>query len=692
MEGRPDDKNLNKQILWGIGIVTATICIWMLFNLYNYPEIAANLNDVINENTIHDFEYEGGIITSTSSDPWIIFEFDRKNCVKTVEVEIQEIFLCDNVTAAIFAVGNNWESEKISLHKGNNYVSYHYAIDPKKYLRLDLAEKPGISICVGNIIINNHSIITKIAFKESIFLAFIFLSIYILCCFIENGRVSKVLNGIVAFIDAFYETIKSNCRVKEFGILVFKCWAVFILSILAILKSDFLYIDDIGRSYSGSMSDWDIYSRYLSQIVCKILSAEEFAVDVSPLSQIITMLFMAIAVSLIIWCLVLKAAKSNWIIVAAIPFAISPYFMENISYKIECIMHGTAVLFSVLPLALSKKRNVAYIIFTAICIVCTCITYQGALGIFPIVIVMLAVDEWSRSHDNKETWRLIWTSVVGYIVGLLFFKLFIMKDVSTHVSSDMLPLNKMFNGVINNVLGYYAIVINDFKIGWLILCVLVLLVFVVIFVNKSVHQKGLSLIAAIASIFFILLLAHGIYIVLEKCVYNPRAMISFGVMLSLFCIYIIGNGKYFSKLVCIFLSWGFITFSFTYGNCLVLQEEYTNVKMQAVICYINENYDSDTNYTIELENYIGLAPAIQDKAKNNNILKKLVPKTLGGGWTWSEYKLFRYYGLQPNFSFVWAWDKSNAELTISDDNLPLKDSMVFFDVYSDNNKILISFK
>lgn len=59
MEGRPDDKNLNKQILWGIGIVTATICIWMLFNLYNYPEIAANLNDVINENTIHDFEYEG---------------------------------------------------------------------------------------------------------------------------------------------------------------------------------------------------------------------------------------------------------------------------------------------------------------------------------------------------------------------------------------------------------------------------------------------------------------------------------------------------------------------------------------------------------------------------------------------------------------------------------------------------------
>lgn len=493
-------------------------------------------------------------------------------------------------------------------------------------------------------------------------------------------------------IKPWLETALFSEEVKKSFVLLAKCWALLCFGIVAIIRANFLYIDDLGRSFSGSVSDWDTYSRYLSKFMCKLLSANDIVSDTSPLTQIITMFLMALAFVIVVKIIIPEKLDSNWMLLAVIPFALSPYFMENISYKIECVIHGTSTLLCVMPLLLAKKRNYLYVLFTTLCIVLLCVTYQGATGIFPMVIVALAAKEWNCGQNIKRIWKLIWTSVVGYGLGLVIFKMLIMKEVATQVSSKMWPLREVIPGAIKNIVSYYRVVLSDFNRLWIVLIIVIIASYIFAFTCSSKRNKCISFLVAIASVFILALVCHGIYPLLEQCIFVPRAMYSFGIFISLLSIFVIAKGWYVGKMACVALGWCFITFAFCYGNCLNLQQEYTDVKTQALMSYLNENFnDTNKTYKLEMNGYIGIAPAIQNKTENSKILSKLIPQTLGGGWVWAEYKVYMFYGLPSNYSVVWAWDKDNEVIGLTNKSLPKVDHTMWFDVYSDGSNILVQF-
>lgn len=686
---------MNKNIL---NMATISICvfvvsglIWLLCNIWIYPEKTYNMTEYITDENLHDFTLQDGIITSTSWDPWITLPFDDNPCVKTVDIEIKDLSE-ENVSATVFSVGYDWSHESVILQKGNNLFNFRPAWDSLQYLRLDLAEKPEVSLEIGSVVINDHSTILKIAVKE----AFVFSTGMLLFCLVLLFSCTHMWKNICIKAKTNIASLINRQRISRqeitgFWRLVLKIWIVYVIAILAVLKADFLYIDDLGRNYNGLVSDWNTYSRYIAEFACKLMSADSIVTDTSPLNQIITMLFMAIGAAIVIKFMVPGKGKENLLVIASVPFAISPYFMENISYKIECVIHGVTVLFSTMPLLLCRKRNWQYVLLTTFCIVCMCTTYQGGTGIFPIIIIMLVALEWNRGEKLDVIWKLIWTSVLGYGAGLMCFRIFIMKQVSGHVSSDILPIGQLIPGYFKNILYYYERVIIDFKPFWIIAILFAIGCFIAIYTLKSVHQKFRSFVVACMVVCLMAIMVHGIYPLLQQCIYVPRCMYALGITISLFCIYIIGNGGYLSRIACGILCWCFITFSYTYGNCLVLQQEYTLIKVQAVVSYLNGNYESNKGYNLELQNYIGLAPAITNKTENCKLLGRLIPQTLGGGWMWAEYKLYQYYGIPSNFTTVWAQDKGHENVP-SAQNLPLKDSTIWFDVFGDDDNILISFK
>ena len=98
---------------------------------------------------------------------------------------------------------------------------------------------------------------------------------------------------------------------------------------------------------------------------------------------------------------------------------------------------------------------------------------------------------------------------------------------------------------------------------------------------------------------------------------------------------------YLSKFVSLILSWLFVVFSFTYGNALAVQKEYTDFRIEMVINTMNHLpiFSTDNTKTVQLSGSIGHAPAIQNAIQHYPILNRLIPVMFrGDGWTWGRWR------------------------------------------------------
>ena len=64
------------------------------------------------------------------------------------------------------------------------------------------------------------------------------------------------------FFEKFENIKKLKVFIKPFLILS----VIYIIAFSAIIRANFLYVDDLGRAYSG-YKDWDAFSRYTSNFL-----------------------------------------------------------------------------------------------------------------------------------------------------------------------------------------------------------------------------------------------------------------------------------------------------------------------------------------------------------------------------------------------------------------------------------------
>ena len=67
-----------------------------------------------------------------------------------------------------------------------------------------------------------------------------------------------------------------------------------LLSISSILRANFKYVDDIGRTVNGYRG-WSNFSRYLSSFLSIFLHGDAYLTDISPFPQILAIFIMTIA-------------------------------------------------------------------------------------------------------------------------------------------------------------------------------------------------------------------------------------------------------------------------------------------------------------------------------------------------------------------------------------------------------------
>jgi hypothetical protein len=182
-----------------------------------------------------------------------------------------------------------------------------------------------------------------------------------------------------------------------------------------------------------------------------------------------------------------------------------------------------------------------------------------------------------REKTNGEIIRFAAISAFSYFAAIILFRLFLMKRVDMYVSTDAYPVDMLFSGIISNIKSYMRIVNGDFGIIWKILLIIICLVFIIRTVLSSKRNKIIALVFSFAAVIMMCIMSYGVYLVLERPLFLPRAMYGFGVFVACMGVYL--SNIYKKKIALIptvLLCWCFFVFSFTYGNALSDQKRYNN--------------------------------------------------------------------------------------------------------------------
>ncbi len=461
-------------------------------------------------------------------------------------------------------------------------------------------------------------------------------------------------------------------------------FGLYTIAISAILRANIYYGDDTGRALSG-YNNWNTDGRYLSYIMAWGIHGDQYLTDISPLPQLIALFFLALTGVILLYLITGRKRYSFLELWATIPIALTPYFLNCLVYKYDSPYMALSVLASVIPLLFSRYGYKVYVPIIWGGVIAMCLTYQASSGIFPILVIFIALRRWNQGENGKGILRFILSSAAGYLAALAIYKIVIMKFFQGYRSTDMPGLRSIVPTFWKNIRQYYTYVFSDFKPLWIALILVLITAFWLLTVRDTARKRLPAALLTLGALGVSFLLAHGIYSVLTISFFSPRAMYGCGIIIAILCISIVSCPNILPKCAAITLCWFFFSFAFTYGNALHVQDEYSDFRIAQVIGDLNNLEPVETRRLIQLEGDVGLAPALRNMPDEYTLIKRMLPTKFSDTY-WGAYSFFHYYDMKDYYSNVYAQEK------LSEMNLPsLKDTM-YHTIYGNDKYIFIQLK
>jgi hypothetical protein len=504
------------------------------------------------------------------------------------------------------------------------------------------------------------------------------LKIYI-CTILFTGLILKEKNRIKVCL--------SDINFKVFLTPVLLMTGIYLLGIISILRADFLYIDDIhraiGEDYARNNFSW---GRYLADILSKLVHTTPMIADLSPLTQILAITILSVSSVLFVYVLCDRKIKTIALL-ASIPLGLSPYILENLSYKFDAPYMMLSILFSIIPFLFVESRR-CFVVISIISLMLMCLTYQASSGIYLLITLYLCYHQWNNNKKTlKQTGVFFLTSAVSYVCALMAYRLlFVDKYKHTYTGTEAFEPSQLIPGVIQNISRYFTYIHSDFATLWQVLIVFILICFIVQSVRNSKRNKWISVILSCFIVLITAILSYGPYLILENPLFHPRALYGFGFFIAMFCIGSVSGGNKFPIVCVLALSWCFLVFATIYGNALADQKRYVNFRIEALANDMGRLFPnrSQKEMKIQFENKIGHSAVVESIAEYYPVIKRLVPYR-----NQSEFdyvicsQLFGYHNL-------WKYKKTIDEF--SKDNLPVLYDCYYHSIYGDDECVLIIFK
>jgi len=430
---------------------------------------------------------------------------------------------------------------------------------------------------------------------------------------------------------------------RQFVMPVLVMFGVYLLGISAIIRADFLYIDDLGRSVQGYRG-WENWSRYISSFLAIFIHGDTHINDISPLTQLIAAFFIAASSVALVYVINDKKITKTALAVS-IPIGLSPYFLECFSYKFDAPYMALSVFASIVPFVFMKDR-LAFSVVSVLGLLVMSMTYQASSGIYIIIVILLCFQQWSmRRKTNREILSFMAISIISFCIAMISFRVFFMVPRDTYAGTSVFSLSQIIPGFFHNAVRYLMLVRSDFGIIWQALLLLAGLSFLIKSVIITKRSKFIALLASFAAIALMSVLSFGVYLVLANPLFDPRAMYGFGIFIAMLGIYAAGSVKKAFALPALALCWCFFVFSFSYGNALAGQKRYIEFRTEMLlhdlaILFPKRGVEPQP---IKITGSAGHAPVVYNIAARNPVIRRLVPVHLKGNWVWGGRLLVLHY-------------------------------------------------
>jgi hypothetical protein len=522
------------------------------------------------------------------------------------------------------------------------------------------------------------------------------------------------ITGILVCFAVFYvittqsgRTIFAVCKTEwraEFNLLLTKknlalfliLLAVYFIGIFTIIRSNSYYNDDLDRSLKGYRG-WAVWGRYLADFLSSALHMNLRLYDISPLPQIISIGLMA-ASTLVFLRIAAGENIAVPFIIAALPVGLSPYFMENYSYKYDSPYMALSVLFSLVPF-LFYKKNAVYAVTSFLCLIGMCMSYQASSGIYVIMAAAIAFRMWIKKDTSaKDILNFILSSLLSYTLALIFFKKLLYVTIKSedlgYYRTAMFSFSNIFSGIISNGKTYLTLVVSDFGFTMTaILCIAALALFLIGSLTFSKRNKFFTLLVSLIFIVFSFFLSYGAYLVLRKPLWSPRAFTGLGVFLaSILCFGTVFSMelkkiKGVSVAISLLIAYNLLVFDLAYGNALAEQKEYQHFRTTLLIEDINRFLSPGTDKpVVYIENHIGLSPIIKNIGDIYPLIRRIVTVLPGGGNDWGHLPLNQF-----QFTHTTDYDSQAYNIELLKKTPPLVDNS-YHTIYSDGRLFFITLK
>lgn len=469
---------------------------------------------------------------------------------------------------------------------------------------------------------------------------------------------------------------------------------IYMVGILAIILAGVHYADDVARTNYG-YAGWSGFSRYLSTVLSHGLHAGGYLSNVAPLPQIIAVMILAVAGVLMVVAIsgkeIFKEKWTKWILrlIAVVPLALSPYMLECLSYQYDAPYMAISVLAVVVPLLFWKSKRWVYVVVSGLGILVACMTYQAAIQIYPMLVILMAMREWNERKQGKELAKFVGWSVLAFVVSVVVFEKVLMIPRDAYASNSLPEMGNFVGEFVQHLGQYFGLVVSDFRRLWLALIGAMAAVFVVAFAMRSRRNKILASAVGMVGLFVMAVMCFAMYAALDKPLYATRAMYPFGALIAMVGVYIVsfvseGWKKVVAAAPMVVLAWCFVTFGFTYGNILKEQNEYRNNVVNMVIADLNKlMVTNKLGGAVQTSGNVGMTPVLLNMTDDGKILYRLMAPSFSEFVPWMAYQLSYQSGLGIYYM---------PDVDLTSEDLPLIKNTVLYDIYGDERGILVKFK
>ena len=171
----------------------------------------------------------------------------------------------------------------------------------------------------------------------------------------------------------------------------FFVFGLYLLALSSLILADYLHTgDDFVRAWNA-IRRWAGGGRHLNDYIGYVMNFSSDHRDITPIINLVAISFLSFA-TLCLTYTITKTLDYKYLVLA-LALGLSPYFLQNLSYKFDCAFFCLSVLWSLLPFLFYHKDKCFYIVLACSCLLICC-TYQATLSILGMTFLYLIFQDY----------------------------------------------------------------------------------------------------------------------------------------------------------------------------------------------------------------------------------------------------------------------------------------------------------